>query len=222
MKRIAVILALIGLASTPLLSQSINLKFGLFVPQMKSDLWEINMENLTFSRSDMVNTYYEAEYESFLGRYSSFSLEFGSYAKTVYAQYRDYTDMDGNPIFQNLSLRIVPIVASVKIYPLGHRHVVNPFVGLGAGIYAWTYQQWGDFINFVDDSINEGLAETRRFTVGFNGRFGLVYRFQSRVALSLEGKYQYLKGRLSDNFEDFNLLDMGGFSANVGINIFFR
>jgi hypothetical protein len=42
------------------------------------------------------------------------------------------------------------------------------------------------------------------------------------VALALEGKYQYLKGRLSGYFEDFELLDLGGFSANVGVNIYFK
>ena len=124
---------------------------------MDSDLWETNLDNLTFSRSDMVNAYYGGEYESYFHRHASFSLEIGSYARTVYAQYRDYTYQDGSPIFQDLSLRIVPVEANLKLYPLGHRYTVSPFIGIGGGVYAWTYQQWGDFINFETNDHQRGI-----------------------------------------------------------------
>jgi hypothetical protein len=222
MKRLACLLAMIAMASGMLSSQSVNLKMGLFVPRLNSDLWQINMDNLTFGKSDMVNTYYAGEYEFFLDRHTSFSLEIGSYNKSVYAEYRDYTYANGTPIYQDLTLRITPIEANLKYYPLGSRYRISPFIGAGVGLYAWTYQQWGDFINFQDNSISEGFAETRRFSVGFNGRLGLVFRFQQRLALALEGKYQYLRGHLSEYFQGFDLLDLGGFTANVSINVYFR
>ncbi|MCU0235685.1 MAG: hypothetical protein MUC72_01200 [Acidobacteria bacterium] len=198
------------------------MKMGLFFPRMQSDLWETNLENLTLSRPDMVNAYYGGEYEFYFHRHASFSLEVGSYARSYYAQYRDYTFQDGSPVFQNVSLRIVPIEANLKLYPLGHRTRFFPFIGAGAGVYAWTYQQWGSFINFEDDSINDGFAETRRFAFGLNGRFGLVFRFHSRLGIALEGKYQHLRGRLSEFFQGFEPLDLGGFSANASINLFLR
>jgi hypothetical protein len=222
MKRLAIYLAVIGLASGFLFSQSVNMKIGLFVPSMESDLWQINLENLTFSKSDMINAYYAGEYEFFLNRHTSFSVEIGSYVKSVHAQYRDYEYDDGSPILQDLQLRLTPVEANIKLYPMGHRYRIFPFIGAGVGIVAWTYQQWGDFINFEDNSVNEGFAETRRFSFGLNGRIGLVFRFQSRLAFALEGKYQYLKGHLSEYFEGFNSLDLGGFTANVSINIYFR
>jgi len=222
MKRMAIWLAVFVLGSGILISQSMNLKIGLFVPQLRSDLWEINLGNLAFSKSDMMNAYYGAEYEMYLSRHTSFSLEIGSYTRNIYSQYRDYTFQNGDPIFQNISLRLTPIEANFKVYPMGHRYTVFPFFGAGAGVYAWTYQQWGDFINFEDDSVSNGFAETKTFSIGFNGRLGLVFRFHSRLALALEGKYQYLKGRLSGYFEDFDLLDLGGLTANVSVYIYFK
>ncbi len=222
MKQMAICLVVFGLGAGILFSQSVNLKIGLFVPRMESDLWETNIKNLTFDRADMVNVYYAGEYEAFLNRYCSFTLEVGSYTKNIYAEYRDFTYDDGAPIYQNISLRLTPIEANLKYYPLGHRHRVFPFIGAGAGVYAWTYQQWGDFINFEDLSINEGFAETRRFAFGLNGRAGLVFRFHSKLALALEGKYTYLKGRLSEYFEGFESLDLGGLTVNASINIYFR
>ena len=222
MKRMAICLVVFFLGSGFLVSQSVNLKIGMFVPAMKSDLWETNLDNLVLTKPDMMNAYYGVEYEMFLNRHASFSLEIGSYTRSVYSQYRDYTFQNGDPIFQNISLRLTPIEANFKFYPLGHRYRVFPFFGAGAGLYAWTYRQWGDFINFEDDSINEGFAETKTVSVGFNGRIGLVFRLYSRVALALEGKYQYLKGRLSRFFEGFELLDLGGFTANLSVNIYVR
>src|SRR4030066_2395882 len=98
MKRMLIIMVVFGLGSGILISQSMNFKIGMFVPQMRSDLWEINLENLAFSKSDMMNAYYGVEYEAYLNRYSSFSLEIGSYDRTVYSQYRDYTYLNGDPI----------------------------------------------------------------------------------------------------------------------------
>jgi hypothetical protein len=222
MKRMAIWLAIFGLGSGILISQSINLKIGLFAPRMQSELWDINLRNLAFNKSDMMNTYFGAEYEVYLNRYSSFSLEIGSYSRSVFSQYSDYTFEDGSPIRQSISLSITPMEVNFKVYPMGHRYMVFPFFGVGAGIYAWTYQQSGDFINFEDGSVNPGTAVTRSFTAGFNGRLGLVFRFYPRLALALEGKYQYLKGRLSGFFQGFDLLDLGGFTADISLNIYFR
>jgi hypothetical protein len=213
---------LCGLGSGLLLSQSINLKIGLFIPSLRSDLWDINIGNLDFCKSAMINACYSAEYEVFLNRYTSFSLEIGSYSKTIYTLYKDYTYQDDSPIFQNISLRITPVEANIKIYPLGHRYVFFPYFGAGAGLYVWTYQQWGEFVIFPDENIEEGFAETRTVSFGFNGRAGLVYRFHPRVALAVEGKYQYLQGRLSRDFEDFDRLDLGGITTTFGVNIYLR
>jgi hypothetical protein len=222
MKRTIMLLLVLGLGSGILLSQSINLKIGLFMPSLRSDLWEDNMQNLAFNRSDMIKAYFGAEFEVFFSRYASFSLEIGSYNKNIHTQYKDYTYQDNSPVFQNISLRIIPIEANIKFYPLGRRYMVFPYFGAGAGLYAWTYQQWGDFIIFPAGDIVEGFAETKTSSFGFNGRAGLVFRFHPRVALAVEGKYQYLRGRLSGYFEGFDLLDLGGITATVGVNIYLR
>ena len=222
MKRIIVFLLTSALGWGIIFSQSINLKIGLFSPALRSDLWQDNMYNLAFIKADMLAAYYAAEYEVYLNRNTSFSLEVGSYSKTVYSQYREYTYPDYSPIFQDITLRITPVEANIKLYPLGHRTVFSPYIGAGVGVYAWTYQQYGGFVIFPEAYIEEGFAETRTFSVGVNGRIGLIYRFLPRMGLAVEGKYQYLRGRLSGYFEGFELLDLGGVTATLGVNIYFR
>jgi hypothetical protein len=222
MKRTALTFLAIWLSSMALAAQSYNLKIGLFQPSLSSDLWRINMDNLIFKKSDMSNTYYAFEYEFFLNRYSSLSLELGSYNRNLYSEYRDYEYDDGTPIYQNIALRITPLELTYKLYPIGHRRMFIPYLGVGGGMYFWRYEQWGEFIDFETGDVNEGNAVTRTISIGFNARAGIVLRLQRSLGIAIEGKYQYLRGRLSDYFEGFNQLDLSGLTATIGLNVYLR
>ena len=223
MKRMAIWLAILGLGSGVLFSQSVNLKIGLFVPQhgFRPVADQHGQPDLQQVRHDQ---------RLLRGRIRDLSrpphLLFPGdrqlYARASTPSTATYQFEDGSPIFQNISAAPDPGRSQPQILPHGPPLPVFPFIGVGAGVYAWTYQQWGDFINFEDNSVNEGFAETRSFAFGLNGRVGLVFRFHPRLAFALEGKYQYLKGRLSEYFQGFDQLDLGGFTANVSINIYFR
>ena len=209
-------------------AQSINLKLGLFYPSMSrdSDLWDINFENLALSRQDMASEYFGIEYEHFFGKNFSLSLEGGIYSKTVYTMYKDYEFEDGSPIEQDISLRIFSFEIDFKIYPVGHKKNFCPFFGVGAGMYNWKYVQGGDFIIFDDEGdggyVEEDVeAYTSAYTPGFNARAGFVFKFQKSFGLSFEARYLQLKGTLSSLFEDFNKLDLSGFSLNIGLNFYF-
>ncbi len=220
-KLLILILSLLsGISFLP--AQSVNFKIGLFSPTLGSDLWDVNKENLFFSNEDMLDIYYGLEYEHFIGRNLSLSFEAGNYEKTVYSQYRDYEFDDGLPIFQNLYLSISGIEVNIKIYPMGHRKIFNPYFGAGAGVYLWEYEQWGDFIDFETWDVYEGYGNTKTYSAGFNFKSGFVFRFRRHMGISFEAKYQYLKGELSTLFEGFEKLDLSGISLNVGLNLFFR
>ncbi len=202
--------------------QSLNFKIGFFTPSLDSDLWEVNKENLYFSNDDLKDLVYSLEYEHFMGRHFSLTLEAGTFEKTVYSQYRDYEFDDGSPIYQDLYLSISGIEANIKIYPLGHRKIFNPYIGAGVGIYFWEYEQNGDFIDFTNWEVYEGYGYTEKYTAGFNFRGGFVFRFRRHMGISFEAKYHYLKGQLSTLFEGFEKLDLSGLTLNIGINLFFR
>ncbi|MCK4761394.1 MAG: hypothetical protein KAW12_04280 [Candidatus Aminicenantes bacterium] len=202
-------------------NQSLNLKLGLFQPTMDSDLWEVNMENLALNKQDMQNVYFGIEYEKFFNRLFSFSIEIGCYYKEHFSQYTEYEYDDGTPIYQDLSLKIVPVELNINVYPLGYRGAFSPFFGGGVGIYAWRYEQWGDFINFEDGSVSEGYADTKAFTPGFNAKAGFVFKVGRAVGVSFSVKYQYLKGELSSLFEGFAKFDLTGIHYSFGLNLFF-
>ncbi len=205
----------------PLQNQSFNIKLGLFQPNMQSELWDINMENLALNEQDMQNISFALEYEQFFNRVMSFSIEGTHYSREHNSQYTEYEYEDGSPIYQSLALTINSLELNLKIYPLGHHQAFSPFLGGGIGIYYWKYEQWGDFINFLDGSVEEGYADTRTYTPAFNARAGFTFKAWRSTGLSFEVKYQFLKGSLSSLFEDFDKLDMSGWIFNFGVNLFF-
>jgi hypothetical protein len=226
MKKVILIIVsvVIVMMNTPALhAGSFNFKVGLFHPDMNSDLWDINMENLAFEKQDMQGEYYGLEFEHFYGRYLSFSIEGGYYKKEHYTMYRDFVYADDSPIYQNLALRITSLEADIKVYPLGNRMRFYPYIGGGAGIYHWKYEQWGDFVDAETWLVYEDeYAESSAYTTGFNAKAGFVVRFSRSMGVSFETRYLYLKGNLSSFFEGFEQLDMSGFTYSLGINFFFR
>jgi len=203
-------------------ANSLNIKMGLFYPQLDSDLWTTNMENLALVKSDMQNPYYAIEYEHFLDRTLSLSIEGGYYKKEHFSQYKDYEYQDGSPIYQNLSLETANLDLGFKFYPVGNRTRIAPYLGGGISLYYWKYSQWGDFINFQDDTIDQDqYAESTKYTPTFHAKGGVLINLSRSVGVSFEARYHALKGELSSFFEGFEKLDMGGFSIMAGINIRF-
>jgi len=223
MKKLLIILLLFFvLNGTTVQAHSLNLKIGWFKPTLDSDLWEINIENLAFDKRDMTDIYYGAEFEFFMNRIVSLAFEGGFFQKNIFSLYKDWEYEDGSPIYQNLSLSIYSFELNFKLYPLGNKKGFFPFLGAGAGIYAWRYEQWGDFINFEDLSITQDVyAETNTIDLGFNAKAGIGFRFTRTVGIIFEAKYQYIKGHLSSFFEGFENLDLGGLTFNLGLNILF-
>jgi hypothetical protein len=221
-KRILIIWLSLLLGSLSMASQGFSLKIGLMQLSLDSDLWQINMENLAFDKQDMLDVLYGAEYEFYLGKILSVSIEGNITQKSIASQYKDWEHEDGTPIYQNLSLRITAFEAGVKLYPLGSGKRFYPFIGAGTGLYAWRYAQWGEFINFDDLTVQEGYAQTNTYSLGFNARAGMGFKFNPAFGVFLEAKYHYLKGQLSSFFEGFEKLDLSGFSANIGFTFTLR
>ncbi|MGE5341115.1 MAG: hypothetical protein ACM3SY_06500 [Candidatus Omnitrophota bacterium] len=211
---------LVGMSGTVLHAGSFNIKAGFFYPRLNSDLWAQNLRDLVFTKSDMDSGYFGLEYDFFLARNFAVSIEGGHYKKERLSRYKDVTYPDSAIIPLNQSLEILNLEADVKIFPLGYRLRVYPYVGGGVGLYFWKYMMWGDYVN-NDGSISQNIeAKTSTATPGFNAKGGVAFRFAKYLGAAIEGRYQVVKGKLSSDFEGFEKLDLNGFSVTLGLNIF--
>jgi hypothetical protein len=81
-----------------------------------------------------------------LNRFLEAGAGIGFYQKAATTVYTNQVNSNGTEIAQELKLRIVPISATIRLLPLGHRAPVQPYVGGGVGIFLWRYSETGQWV----------------------------------------------------------------------------
>lgn len=227
-------------------SDLVTFKVGYFIPRAKSDLWEIEFENMDFTKSNFQTTNFGFEYEYFFSKELSLMLSVDGYSKQKLGSYRDYGAFsdeegylyaffnEGEPIIHNFSVSITPIQVSLKISPLGRRQKLMPYVGGGVGVYVWNVRLLGDMINFdplaevefTDGTIgnpvfSQNAREENKFSIGYHVLGGIMFPLANRISISAEFKYNLIKGTLTEYFEGFEPFDLSGYQASLGLNYWF-
>ena len=147
------------------------------------------------------------------------------------SEYRDFIDNRGLPIEQTTKLNQFNLNGSVKfaLLPKG-RHVsrlawipstVVPYVGGGGGIGQYTFEQYGDFVDFQDNRIFGDVFESDGWAPNAHLFGGADVQVFSRMVVSFEGRYNWSKADLDEDFIDFDPIDLGGFKVGVGVHFVF-
>jgi hypothetical protein len=230
-------------------SDIITFRAGYFFPRAQSDLWEIEFENMDFTKTDFQSSIFSFTYEYFITNQVSFLLSVDGYTKQEVGLYRGfvgYTDADGDWAYpddyagefipaHNFSVSSTPIQASIKLSPLGRTSRIIPYIGGGAGIYIWSVRMRGDQIDFSDEwwDIVEEVSvypiytvdgrEENRFSVGFHAFGGIMVPIANRISIEGEFKYHMVKGTFSGSgdFEGFESFDLSGYQVSIGLNYWF-
>jgi hypothetical protein len=173
---VSAVVFVIGLAAaTASAQQAFSLSLGGFTPQPldsrgNDDVLFKNSAFLTTLNRDRgidINEFngftIGGEYLVGLGRNIEGGLGLGFYQKTVPVVHTDSVNANGQEIFQDLKLRVVPFSATVRFVPMGQDNPVQPYIGAGVGVYRWRYSETGEFIDsrnniFVDNFVGDGSA----------------------------------------------------------------
>lgn len=218
-KKIVLIAAFIFAAALP--AQQINVKFGYIMPFQSSDLWDDNIYNLAYEKADFNALNFSIEYQHQFHRNFSFYVEGGRYKRTVNSEYRDYEYQDGSPIVQSMHLDLTSLEMGIKINLLPSRSRFSPYIGAGAGLYFWKYEQYGEFIDFDEFEVYDGFADQEAVTLGFHVKGGLSMRINRSFGLLLEAKAHFAEGDLGEYFEGFEPFDLGALSLSAGFQFYF-
>ena len=206
---------------------SISFRVGYFYPSGGSDIWELNTYDFTYEVADFNHYIVGFEVNWFATRFITLGLGIDIYSRTVGSEYVDYVDQYGDPIFQEFSLKIIPVTATVKFMPLGNGSPgyrgrrgspIVPWVGGGVGVYPYTYEEYGSFIDFTDMYIFEGhfITEESAAAFGFHVAGGIVAPMGFDWDVFGEVRYAYVEGDLGDDFLGFEPIDLGGLSVFFG------
>ncbi len=228
------ILALAALILVPTLAfpNIMSLRGGYYFPKTSTgpnSLWQIELDQMSFDKSDFNGSTFGFSYEYFVGRRLSFEFSIDTYSKRRGGYYLDYVgytfdegefafpaaDYEGEfDISHGFNVSVTPVQFSVKVMPTGRRNKFIPYFGGGVGLYFWSVGIRGSMVDFTDEwfytdpdlgevpiygIIQTDAREDTRATFGYHAFAGLMFPIGDRVTLSAEVRYHAAKGRFKDN-----------------------
>jgi len=230
-------------------SDIVTFKVGYFIPRAQSDLWEIEFENMDFTKTNFQSSNFSFSYEYFFSNEMSLILSIDTYTKQKTGVYIDYVGEtidgedyafdygEGFPISHVFSVSSTPLQVGVKLTPLGRRGKFIPYIGGGAGLYIWSIKIQGESIHFdewdwfydpnIDEDVKgyyiyfEDAREENKLNIGFQVFGGIMFPVANRISIDAEFKYHIAKGPLTEGFEGFENFDLAGYQISVGLNYWF-
>ena len=188
--------------------------------RVPGDVLVNNLNFLAFNIKDFKSASFGGEYLVGLGDKFEGGLGVGFQTRTVPTVYLDFVNQNGREIEQDLKLRVVPFSATVRFLPLGHHDAVTPYIGAGAGVFAWRYSETGEFLA-TDSSIFPATFVGSGTTTGPVILGGLRAPL-SNWDLGFEIRYQAAKGDLpADQGFSGRQIDLGGFTYAFTANVKF-
>lgn len=212
-------------------SLSVGVRGGLTFSRADSDIFELNEELLTLDEGDF--------------RAGTFGLDVGwlmsprlqalfgvEYSRSSpVSEFRDFVDVFGAPIVQETRLEMAPLTASLKLFlvPRGRSvsrfawvpNGVSPYVGAGGGLTWYRYQQFGDFVDFVDLTIFTDQFVSEGWTPSAHVFGGTEIKLTPRMTLALEGRYLWADAELGPAFLGFEPIDLSGLRTTAGVVFYF-
>lgn len=200
--------------------QMVNLSLGYFAvraedARVRGDVLGANRDFLAFNVNDFSNAALNGEWLVSVGDKLEVAAGLGYYRRTVPSVYAGFKNSTGAEIEQDLKLRIVPLTGIVRVLPRGGHEGVQPYLGVGVGVFRWRYSETGDFVDFVQ----AGRPIFHATYAGEGTSLGPVFLGGARVpvadAFSVGGelRYQKAEGNLDTSQFFGSKIDLGGFTV---------
>ncbi len=208
----------------------LTLRPGMMLHGAGGDLFHFFRSELTLGRGDLVGPSLAGEIGIFGSSRMDLLVSFGVSSAEAGSESRDWLDEDDQPIEQTTSLRVMPLTASLRFYPLSRGQRISslawiparttPYLGAGGGVAWYRLRQVGDFVE-VDPQTDTAVIFSDDYlsssSTGIGHVFGGVEHWLSRrVGLSLEGRYTIGKATPGGDFQSWDSLDLSGFQVSLG------
>ncbi len=208
--------------------QAVGLNVGWFGvrgedARVSDDVLLANLDFLAFEIDDFNSGTIGGEWLFGISEYLEVGAGIGYSRRTVPSIYRDFEFEDGFPIAQEMRLRIVPITGTLRFLPLGRSGGFQPYVGGGVSLLNWRYSEFGEFVDFTDDTVFNARYVADGNTVGPALLVGARTPVGDMWTVGGELRYQWGEGD-TDAAESGLLadrIDLGGWSVNFGFHFRF-
>jgi opacity protein-like surface antigen len=207
--------------------QAVGVTFGGFFlkgldSRTEGDVLFADLDSLVFDIKDFNGPTITGEYLVGLGDYLEAGFSAGYYKQSAPSIYRNTVNANGSEIEQELKLRIVPLTATARFLPIGHRSV-EPYVGAGVGAFRWRYSETGQFVDFRDNSIFNATFAASGTAWGPVILGGVRFPLGEMWDLGGEVRYQWAEGDTKPAESGLlgDKIDLGGTTAAVTFHVRF-
>ena len=140
-----------------------------------------------------------------------------------------YVDDDGLPIEQMTTLRVIPVTASVRYYPLSRGEGISelawlparttPYVGVGGGLAWYRLAQTGEFVAVDDEGAFIFADDFESSGSGIIGHIhaGVDHWFTARLGANVEGRYSFGSAKPDGDFLGWESIDLSGLQLGLGL-----
>lgn len=211
---------------TPAAAGGLDLRIGGFKPNADSALFRDDSELYTVDKGDWKGIYGGVEYSFGVAENFELGFHIDGYGRTVDTAYRDFTRPSKREITQSLKLQTVPMGLTLRFVPRPGRGEITPYIGAGADLVYWNYEEVGDFIDFDDPGLRvigdhfaaDGTAPGLHAVAGLRVPVGYDFSIVGEV------RYLWVKDDMGGDFGSYrgpDKLDLSGPSATLGVNVRF-
>lgn len=210
---------------------TLGARFGYAVPRAGSDVFDFTREQLTVDKGDFNAFALGGELAVRATDRIDIALNAGYEGSSTRSEFRDWVDQDDLPIEQTTDFKRIPMTIGAKAYLLerGRRisrfawipRRVAPYVGAGAGLVWYEFEQVGDFVDFDTQEIFfEDFNSSGTSPMGYLAA-GVDVSISPRWVLTSEARYTLANAEMDRDFVGFEDIDLAGFTAGVGISVRF-
>lgn len=208
---------------------SISLRGGLANAIAGGDLWAFTFDELTLGRRDFTTVEQGGDISFRLSPRFDLVVAYDVNDVSRRSEMRDWVDGDGFPIRQTTRLIRRPLGASVRYHLRERGHALGrhawvptrfvPFIGLGVGRMAYSFDQAGEFVDSETQEIFEDRYRAAGRTAFAQASVGASWMLLPSLALRAESRYVYARADGDPSFAGFDRLDLSGLSTSLGLSL---
>jgi len=210
----------------------ISIRGGWLFPRAESDLYDFVSDQLTIDRPDFRAGTFNTELGVALAPALAVEGGLDLNRRSIASEYRHFIGSDGLPIAQHTKLDQTGVFVGVRFTPTHYGHRVSrfafipgrvvPYVGGGFSASYYTFEQAGQFVDFLTLAVFTDGFRSKGWAFGPYVRGGTDLQVWRRLYLNFDARYTWERAAtLSSDFTGFDGIDLSGFRGTTGISVVF-
>jgi hypothetical protein len=201
----------------------LRIRGGLFTPRGDSQYWDEKEFDFFTEAEDFESFVLGVDYRRRLGARTHLVVSGTAFSAEETTSYREFVDANGFDIFHDTTLDIASGTLGVHFTLTGEGAPIQPYVGVGAGFWAWNLEESGDFIDFSvsDPFIFTDTFEDDGAAFGWYWVVGLDVPLGDQFSVFGEARWDHADDELGGDFRGLGELDLGGREITGGLSFRF-